>query len=437
MIVSKFGGSIMADVQGVKRAIEIINSDPERRYVIASAPGQTSNYTGITDLLFMCHASFNNREDYNEMLDRISKRYQKTIDSLEINFDLQAEILNLRKDLLLGQSPDYIGSRGEYIMGKILAASLGWDFFDASEIIFFNSDGTLNEDKTFRTAHEKLKKLEHAVIPGFYGSMPDGSIKTFSRGDGDSSGAIVARAVKADLFEKWSDTTKIYSADPAVVPEPKLIRNITYTEAIELNYVGINIIKDSVLFILRDAEIPLKICSVHDTENHGMLISSKLPEHVFRSVAVCIAGRRNFNVIHIEKYGLNKIYGFGEKLFGLFAKYHVACEHCLSGIYKMSIVVKTPMFDLQRNEILNEIKRVIEPDSIMLEKNLSLIAIIGQGMGIEKRMFEKVFVALANAGIKVRMVDQGSDALNIIIGVYDEDYHSAVKALYEAMILKG
>ena len=435
MIVSKFGGSIMADAQGVKRAIEIVKSDPERCYVIASAPGQTSNNTGITDLLFMTHASFNNCEDYNEMLEKISKRFKKIIDILEINFDLEAEITNLKKELFLGQSPDYIGSRGEYIMGKILAASLGWDFVDASEIIFFNNDGTLNEAKTFVAVFSKLRTLEHAVIPGFYGSMPDGSVKTFARGDGDSSGAIVARALKADMFEKWSETTKIFSADPDVVPNPELIRNITYDEAVELNYIGIHIVRDSVIFMLREEKIPMKICSL--TDNNGMLISSKLPEKISRSVAACIAGRRNFNVIHIEKYGLNKFYGFGEKLFGLFAKYHVACEHCLSGIYKMSIVVKTPMFDLRRNEILRDIERVIDPDSIMVEKNLSLIAIVGHGMGTLKGMFEKVFAALSNAGVKVRMIDQGSDELNIILGVYDEDYDSAVKALYMEMILKG
>ena len=264
--------------------------------------------------------------------------------------------------------------------------------------------------------------------------MPNGSIKTFSRGDGDSSGAIVARAVKADLFEKWSETVKIYGADPAIIPEAELVRNITYDEAVELNYVGLNIIRDSVIFMMKDAGIPIRVSSLN--EHEGTLITAHLHEKDHRSVSACIAGRRKFNVLHIEKYGLNKMHGFGEKLFGIFAKHGVPCEHCLSGIYKMSIVIKTPLFDIRRAEVLDDVRRVIEPDSMTVEGGLSLIAIVGEGMGTVKEVFEKVFSALSRAGIRVRMIDQGSDSLNIILGVDDFDYENAIKALYGAMIKK-
>ena len=383
-------------------------------------------------MLFMAHSTFKNGENYNELLEKISDKYREIINVLGMKFDLEAEITTLKKNLLSGKSPDYIGSRGEFIMGKILAEYLGWDFVDSAEIIFFNADETLNETKTFSTAHAKLSARKHAIIPGFYGSLPDGKIKTFARGDGDSSDAIVASALKADLFEKWSETTKIYSADPSVISNPEIIKNITYSEAVELNYIGISIVRDSVIFMLRKENIPLKICSL--TDNNEMLISSELPKVISRNVAMCIAGRRNFNVIHIEKYGLNKQYGFGEKLFGLFSKYQIPCEHCLSGIHKMSVVVKTPMFDLRRNALIEDIKHVIEADTITVEKNLSLIAVIGQGMGTIKGTFESVFEAMAGAKIKVRMIDQGADDLNIIIGVADKDYEKAVKFLYEYVI---
>ena len=434
MIVSKFGGSITATSEGVKKALEIIKSNPQRRYVIASAPGAASNGAGITDMLYMFYSSFFSKENYNDVLKKISSHYKQIIDGLGMNFDLDFEISELKKNLLAGKNLDFIASRGEYIMGKILAEFLGWNFIDASEIIFFNHDGTLDEEKTFSVANEKILNSKNAIIPGFYGSMPDGNIKTFSRGDGDSSGAIVARAVKADLFEKWSDKNQIFSADSAVIPDAKRIKNLTYTEAVEINYTGIKIIKDSVIFMLKEADIPLKIFSINDSEDEGMLISSKIPENASRNIAVCISGRRGFNVIHIEKYGLNKMFGFGEKLFGLFAKYNIPCEHCLSGIHKMSVVIKTPMFDLKRKELFNEIKKAIEPDSITSENSLSIIAVIGQDIGPAKGTFAKVFSALAQAGVKVRMIDQGSDDLNIIVGVSDNDYEKAIRALHEAII---
>ena len=241
IIVSKFGGSITANSENLIKAANIIKSNPDRCYVIASAPAQTLKSSGITNLLYMCHSSCSHKENYHEILNQISAHYSEIINGLEINFDLDAEIKALDKDLLSGKNLDFIGSRGEYIMGKIFASYLGWDFIDAAEIIFFNDDGTLNQEKTILEANKRLKSLKHAVIPTFYGSMPNGEIKTFSRGDGDSSGAIIACAVNADLFEKWSETAKTYSADPAVIPDSEVIKNMTYSEAIELNYIGINI----------------------------------------------------------------------------------------------------------------------------------------------------------------------------------------------------
>lgn len=433
MIVSKLGGSIVSSAENIKSAAKILTENPSRRFLIASAPGATPETPGVTDLLFMSHASFVTGSDFSKMITCIAGRFKDIADSLGVKFDTKSAAENLTKDITSGQGLEYIGSRGEYIMGRILADYLGWTFVDSKDLIFFDDEGNLEREKTFRAIQEILSWTERAVIPGFYGTMPDGKIHTFERGDGDSSGAIIACALKASMFEKWRDNGEIYSADPRIVHGAALIENLTYNEAEELNYVGVDTVKDSVLFMLRDSNIPMRINSLHT--GNSILISSSIPENANRGAAICISGRRNFSVINIEKYGLNKMHGFGEKLFGIFGKHRIACEHCLSGIYKMSLVIKSPIFDLRKDEVLDEIKRAINPESINAEKNLSLIAVIGEGIGPSRGTFEKVFASLARAEIIVRVIDQGSDSLNIIVGVDDSDYERAIRALHEGLIL--
>ena len=435
LIVSRFGGNAAANSEEVKRAAEIMLANSDRRYVVVSAPGPTPDSLGITDLLYMCHSGFSNNENCDEMLEKISDRYSEIVSGLGIDFSVETEMSALIDSLEAGLNLDYIGSRGEYIMAKIFAKYLGWPFIDASEVLFFNKEGKPDMTKTLSVAGEVLKDYDRVVIPSFYGALPDGKIKTFRRGDCDTAGAMVACAVKADLFEKWSETAKIFSADPAVIPNAELISSITYGEALELNYMGMDIVTDDVVFMLQEAGIPMMMSSIRADEEEAMTISPKLPPNVKRGVVSCIVGRKNFNVIHIQKYGLNKIYDFGEKLFGLFAKHHIACQHYLSGIHQMSLILKTPMFELRRNEIISEIKRDIAPDSITVEKGLSLIAVIGEGMGTVKGIFSRVLDALALSGIKARMMEQGADNLNMILGVSDSDYEYAVKSLYKALVL--
>lgn len=435
LIVSRFGGNAALNSNEARKAAEIIRSNPDRRYVIVSAPGPSLNELGITDLLYICHSGFSNHENCDEMLAKISERYSEIVSGLGIDFDVGAEMSALRKSLEFGMNLDYIGSRGEYIMAKIFAKFLDWPFIDAQEILFFDKNGKPDTEKTFRVAGEFLKDYERAVIPSFYGSLPDGKIKTSRRGDCDTAGAMVACSVKADIFEKWSEDAKIFSADPSVIPDAELIQNITYNEALELNYMGMDLVTDDVVFMLQKAGIPMMISGIHVSNDDAMMISPKLPPNAMRDVVSCIAGRRNFNVIHIQKYGMNKIYDFGEKLFGLFAKHHIACQHYLSGIHQMSVVLKTPRFELTRGQVIADIQHEINPDSITVERGLSLIAVIGEGMGTVKGIFSKILNALSMAEIKVQMIDQGSDKLNMILGVYDYDYEAAVKALYKAVIL--
>ena len=437
LIVSKFGGISLADAESVKRTAEIINSDPSRRYVVVSSPGiRSGDDMKITDMFYICHSRYMNRENFTEMLTKIEARYKEIIDGLGINMDLHDEISELKKNLFLGRSNEYIVSRGEYIMGKIMAEYLGWIFVDAAKIIIFNRDGTLNAEASIAAAKEVLGSMEHAIIPGFYGAVSGTNIKTFERGGGDVTGAIISLALKADMYEKWAEATEIFSADPAIVNNPEIIRNITYSELRELTYMGIKIVYDDVILLMEKSGIPISIRNIHHSTDKGTMITEKLLPDTRRDVAACIAGRRNFKIIHIKKFGLNKLVGIGQRVFGIFTSRNISCEHYFSGIYQFSIVVKNPLFDLKRAEIINELKTAIKPEDIEVRSDLSIIAVIGQGMGTVKGIFAKTFDALADAKVKVRMIEQGGDDLSIIIGVNDEDFEASVQALYNAMILQ-
>ena len=437
LIVAKFGGISLADAESIKNTADIIRSNPSRRYVVMSSPGiRSGDEVRITDMFYLCHSRYANRENFTEMLDKIEARFRGIVQGLGISIDVHAYMSGLKKDLFLGRSQDYIVSRGEYFMGRIMAELLGWKFVDAAEVIFFNRDGTLNTEKTLASIMEVLSAVDHAVIPGFYGTVSGTNIKTFERGGGDMTGALIACALGADSFEKWSESTEIFSADPAIVKNPTIIRNITYEELRELTYMGINIVYDDIILLMERSGIPTSIRSIHHADDAGTLITNELLPDTKRDVAACIAGRRNYKVVHIRKSGMNKAVGIGQKVFGIFTSRNIPCEHYLSGIYQFSIIVKNPMFDLRRAEIINELHAAINPESIEVQKDLSLIAVVGQGMGTVKGIFAKVFNALAGADIKVRLILQGGDDLNILIGVYDEDFEVSVRALYEAMIVQ-
>lgn len=438
-IVAKFGGSSLADASKIKTTASIINMDPARRYIVISSPGErTDDDIKITDMLYMCHLRFSNRENYQDMLESIHGRFDEIVSGLGIDFDVNSEIKELKKSLMLGRSSDYVASRGEFITAKIVAKVLGWEFIDSSDVIFFNDDGSLNELKTFTTIARILKPREHAVIPGFYGIMPNGSIKTFSRGGSDTTASIVARAVNADLYEKWTEESEIFCADPKIINHPKTVENITYKELHELSYMGFTVLNEDTVFPINKAGIPINVRDVHDINDKGTLILPELNEKFPRdNTFVCVAGKRGFRVLVIEKFKMNRETQFAAKLFNIFARYNIACEHCLTGIDVVSIVLKSPLFDLRRDEIISEIKRELNPEKVEVRTNMSLISVIGEGMGTVKGVFAKVFNALANEEVKVKMIDQGSDDLNIILGVDDEDYERSIKALYNALILKS
>ena len=435
IIVVRFGGDEAANSQEVIKSSNILLSNPSRRYAVVSAPGATPESVGVTDMLYLCHSRHTSHENYDDIIAKITERFDEIITGLGISFNLNAEMSSLVKSINMGMSLDYIASRGEYITAKIFAEYLGWPFVDAQDIIFFSKDETPDKEKTFHTAGHKLSNMEHAIIPSFYGTSDKGDIKTFVRGDCDSAGSLIACAVHAEVYEKWSEAAKVFTADPSVVPSPEVIRNLTYMEALELNYASMNLVTDNVVLTLDEANIPMRIASTHNPEDPGLLISSKLPEGSNRKITACIAGNRNFTTVHIRKYGLNKDYDFNEKLFAVFARQKIACQLSLSGIHQMSVILKAPVFDIRRNQIIAEIERELSPEEVSVEKGLAVIMIIGEGMGTVKGTFSRIFDALVKVGVKAKMIEQGADQQNILIGVSDNDYAASVKALYEELIL--
>ena len=436
IVVAKFGGTSLADASQIKKACAIINADSARKYVVMSAPGKRyPEDIKITDMLYKAHSQAKAGEDFSDTLHDIADRYAKIIDGLGITFDLDAEIQEIAARLKAGTTPDYPASRGEYINAKIIAAYLGRTFVDAAEGIFFTESGILDEAKTFTTLGEKLKACDSAVIPGFYGAMPDGSIKTFSRGGSDVTGSIVARAVNADIYENWTDVSGMLSADPRVVKNPRVIEYITYTELRELSYMGASVLHEDAVFPVRQAGIPINIRNTNRPEDSGTLIASSIPENAQKHMVTGIAGRKGFCSVRVEKSMMNGETGFGARLLQVFAQKGIPFEHCPTGIDTISVIVNGSAFESRREEILREIKTTLSPDYITIEKGLSAIAVVGAGMVNVKGVAAKIFAALADAGINIRMIDQGSDELNIIVGVDDADYVNAVNALYNVMVL--
>lgn len=436
-IAVKFGGTSLADASQIRKAAEIIKSNPERRYLVASAPGKRfSADIKVTDLLYSCYSEFAKGDEYSGTLAKIKQRYAEIIDELGIDFDISAEIEAIESELRKYPPSDYLASRGEYLNSKIIAKFLGWPFVDAAEVIFFNEDGFFDAEKTYQTLGGRLKELDYAVIPGFYGSMPDGKIKTFSRGGSDITGSIVSRSVKADLYENWTDVSGMLSADPRIVESPRPIDYITYTELRELSYMGASVLHEDAVFPVRSAGIPINIRNTNRPDDNGTLISASKPSDVKPRPVTGIAGRKGFTSIRVEKSQMNGQTGFGARLLYIFSRNGIPFEHCPTGIDTISVVVNSAAFDLKREEILREIKNELSPDFITIEKNLAVIAVVGEGMVRVKGIAAKIFKSLADAGVNVRMIDQGSDELNIIIGVDESDYETALKALYGAMIEK-
>ncbi len=432
--VVKFGGSSLASARQFKKVGDIIRADKSRRYVIPSAPGKrNSKDTKVTDMLYECYAAASTGASYKKLLEAIKARYQEIIDGLDLNLNLEHEFATIEENFVKGIGKDYAASRGEYLNGIVMANYLGYEFIDAAEVIFFDENGNFEAELTNKELSERLEHVERAVIPGFYGSKHDGSIKTFSRGGSDVTGSIVARAIHADLYENWTDVSGFLVTDPRIVENPEVIETITYKELRELAYMGAGVLHEDAIFPVRKEGIPINIRNTNRPEDKGTLIvesTCRKPRYTITG----IAGRKGFCAINIEKAMMNSEVGFGRKVLGVFEKYGISFEHMPSGIDTMTIMVHQDEFEEYEQSVIAGIHRAVEPDLVDLEADLALIAVVGRGMKGTRGTVGRIFSALAHARINVKMIDQGSSELNIIIGVKNSDFETAIKAIYDIFI---
>ena len=430
-IVTKFGGSSLADSIHFKKVKNILESNPERKYIIPSAPGKSSfKDFKITDLLYLCHSHVKSGIPLDDVFKLISERYKSIVDDLNLNLDLTSYLNIIKTDIENGASVDYTASRGEYLNGIILANYLNIDFIDAKDVIKFNKYGTLNIEETYVALKDKLSNYERAVIPGFYGSNEHGDIVTFSRGGSDITGALVAASINAKLYENWTDVSGFLMADPRIVNNPKKIKTITYGELRELSYMGASVLHEEAVFPVRTSGIPINIRNTNEPENEGTLIVSNEIKH--ENTITGIAGKQNFTVLSIEKSMMNSELGFCRKILTILEQNGVSFENMPSGIDTVSVVISDSNLKNKTEIIVEEIKRACNPDSVVVYPNMALIATVGTGMAYTKGVASKIFTALAESDINIRMIDQGSSEINVLVGIENDDFEKGINAIYKA-----
>ena len=432
--VVKFGGSSLADANQFRKVADIIKADDARRYVVASAPGKrNSDDIKVTDMLYKCFELAKEKKSIDEIFGKIENRYNGIIADLGIDFSLDEELATIKTAILHRASRDYVASRGEYLNAMILAAFLGYDFLDAENCIFFDDNGNLDTEKTNKVLSELLIQHSRAVIPGFYGCMHNGTVKTFSRGGSDITGSIVARAIQAEIYENWTDVSGMLMADPRIAHNPKVIEVITYAELRELSYMGASVMHEDAIFPVKVSNIPINIRNTNAPEDPGTMIVPKTSKPS-PDVITGIAGKKGFSIINIEKDMMNAEIGFGRKVLEVLENHGVCFEHLPSGIDTMSVVISTSELRSTKYEMVAEIAKVVNADRVTVEDGIALVAVVGRGMVSAKGTAGRVFKAIANEDINIKMIDQGSSERNIIVGVEEADYASAIKAIYSEFV---
>lgn len=431
-IVCKFGGSSVADATQVEKVVSIVRSDERRCFVVPSAPGKRSDDdTKITDLLYLCHELARQNVDFSGPFNKISTRFLDLSKALGVSIDMESLLAEVESKIADGAGRDYVASRGEYLCGRILADVLDAVFVDPAEAILFRADGRLDSD-SYRRLRARLSDDRLYVIPGFYGADVEGEIVTFSRGGSDITGAIVARAVGAEVYENWTDVSGLLMADPRLVPNPLPVEEITYREMRELAYMGADVLHDEAMFPVRTAKIPIHIRNTNRPEDAGTLIlpSRELTERLIAGVA----GRPNFSMLFIEKDLMNQTTGFGQRVLEVVARHGISYDHTPSGIDTMSVIIQDEQLDGKGELLVEDIQRIIEPDRVELIHGLALIATVGEGMSHRVGIAARLFTALADAGVNVRVIDQGASEINIIVGVEEADLETALVAIYRTFV---
>ncbi len=432
--VVKFGGSSLADANQFRKVAEIIHADKSRRFVVVSAPGKRhSADTKITDMLYDCYDKASKGLNFDAEFQAIEDRYYSIIKDLNLDLSLEEEFRHMKYSFTHRAGRDYAASRGEYLNGLLLASFLGFPFLDMVGLICFNESGEFDLEKTITKLAPKLSEMECAVIPGFYGSMPNDTIKTFSRGGSDITGSIIARAADAQLYENWTDVSGFLICDPRIVKDPKPITTITYRELRELSYMGATVLHEDSIFPVRTKGIPINIKNTNHPEDPGtMIVAQSVDRSDFTITG--IAGKKGFSVINIEKDMMNSMVGFGRNVLRSLEKNNICFEHIPSGIDTLSVIVSTDAIRGKERAVLDEIISRTQPDHIEIEDDLALIAVVGRGMRKARGTAAKIFTALAQAKINIKMIDQGSSELNIIIGVSEEDFEEATRAIYKIFV---
>lgn len=432
--VVKFGGSSLASAEQFKKVRDIIVADKERKYVVPSAPGKRfKEDTKVTDMLYACYDLAEAGKDFSKELQAIKARYEEIISGLGLSLSLDEEINTIEKNFKAKAGSNYAASRGEYLNGIVMADFLGFEFIDSAEVIFFKENGEFDAEKTDKVLAPRLAKCECAVIPGFYGSLPDGTIKTFSRGGSDVTGSIVAKAAKVDVYENWTDVSGFLIADPRIIKNSKGIEVITYRELRELSYMGAGVLHEDAIFPVRQMGIPINIRNTNAPQDCGTWIVGSTCQKS-KYVITGIAGKKGFCSVNIEKDMMNSEIGFGRKILQAFEENGISFEHVPSGIDTMTVFVHQDEFMNKEQKVVSAINRMVKPDMIDIESDLALIAVVGRGMKATRGTAGRVFAALAHANINVKMIDQGSSELNIIIGVANEDFEAAIKAIYDIFV---
>ena len=433
--VVKFGGSSLADAERFRTVKQIVTSDPDRKFVVPSAPGKRFREDiKVTDLLYKCYSAVSRSMPMNEHFDRIIDRYTQIAEELGVDYDIMGMLIETRDAMLENVTPDYFASRGEYMNGRLLAAYLGWDFIDPAGFIKFDRHGTFASEWTNETLAEELEKHERAVIPGFYGSFPNGDVRTFPRGGSDITGAVVARAAGADVYENWTDVSGFLMCDPRIVENPKGIDLLTYRELRELSYMGAGVLQEDAIFPVHRAGIPTNIRNTYEPEHPGTMIVSDAKDRPNKYPITGIAGKRDFTMISIVKDMMNNELGFGRRVLQAAEELGISFEHLPTGIDTMCITIATSELDKKLNQFINRISELCQPDSIEVFNGMALIATVGRGMVSTPGNAAKIFTALYKAGVNVRMIDQGSSELNIIVGVANADFEKATAAIYGAFV---
>lgn len=436
--VVKFGGSSLADANQFRKVADIIKSDAKRKYVVPSAPGKRfSEDIKITDMLYKCCELAGSGMDFSAEFQIIRDRYNGIISELGIDMSLDDDFDSIVNELKARPARDFAASRGEFLNGKVLANYLGFNFVDAADVIVFDTKGTLLLDQTVKAVREKLSGLDNAVVPGFYGKTTEGYIKTFSRGGSDVTGSIIANAVKAEIYENWTDVSGFLVADPRIVDKPDVIETITYRELRELAYMGASVLHEDAIFPVRSAGIPINIRNTNRPQDAGTMIVSNdydFSKESLNHTITGIAGKKGFSTINIENAMMNNETGFGMKVLQVLYENGLSFEHMPSGIDTMSITLSTDKLEPVREKVLSGLRKAVEPDHLEIEDGIAMLAVVGRRMKNTRGTVARIFAAMAHARINVKLIDQGSSELNVIIGVSEHDLPEAIRRIYDMFI---